>query len=505
MTNLDELYSLNPFDPRFQHAGYDGISTIEIEDGVTSLDQVGELFNLGRLSRLQYYERWHEWYNTNYRTLFRRIPSLTNGLTLIDLHEIIKINLFKMGSGYYQDTALAKRPITKSTYEPTQTWIDAHRFEVFLKLDKALDHWSVYGDGVLASYADGSVRSIDPRRYMEVKNPRDIDEVIGWVVWNLWRERPSGDNEPDTQAHRYNRIEVIWVSTDGTSTQADFEFDGNGLIGAMISGITESGITGIYRFGNKTGWYGDVADCVAHYMSGYSLLRRTINRFASPHLVMPQSSQSSTITGPDGKKQLVSRNPNVLQKSMEGRGLIWQVSPETTAQYGYLVYEPQIEAQLAALDFLGGQFHLASGVSPTITGLNLGRGESGEARKLTLGRAHQLVAEIRMAIERFLPLLFVAMGMPVEPGVEPAMACEVIWLDEPFNDVGESFVRVVEVFDREAADKNELRASAGMHELTEEQIEAMEQEAEAEMERTREIMEAQDDSSEGQSDSDGGI
>ena len=87
---------------------------MEVEDGVTALDQVGEGFNFNLLTRLHFYYRWEQWYKNQYNTLFRQAPSLVNGLTLVDLHDLVSLPVFPVTSKYYQDTILAKKPLVQS-------------------------------------------------------------------------------------------------------------------------------------------------------------------------------------------------------------------------------------------------------------------------------------------------------------------------------------------------------------------------------------------------------
>ena len=333
--------------------------------------------------------------------------------------------------------------------------------------------------------------------YIEVKNPEDVDEVNGHVLFFPWRERDEGDIQPDSVVQSMNRVTVVYVPADGESTRAVFEYTGtggdSGLIGRRLEGPDPSDCTGVFRFGNKVGWYNDIEGSVRAMIVEYTLLQRRVNRFSDPHVLLPQQSLNAQVTTRDGKKAAVADSPNLLKEIMDGKGQVWLLAGvQDGNNFGYLQGEAMIESSIQLLEWLGNWIHISSGVAPTTFGVGIGKGESGEARKMAMQRSSQLCSEVRNGIERIMPYVLLGMGCPLNPD-NPSEDVEVVWLDDPFADRGEAYPLVEAVYDRDEATGNELRHAAGMSPLTEEQQAQMQEKMEAEMTRTKELMEADPD------------
>ena len=446
-------------------------------DGVTSLDQVRDGFNL-RLPRIAAYERFKQWYKGDYRTLYSARNSLVNGLTLFAFEDLVKLPAFEVPSKFYQDSILARRPQLNTEYPDVEQQWKEHAYDIFKALDKAIEYWSYTGAGVLISKSDGTIQAIDPAEHIPVQDPQNKDRIIGHVLAYQWRERDEQDLLTDRQ-RQVNRVNVVRVTQPedmterATSEIQTYHLAGpNGIIGPAIGEKQTADVTGVFMFGNRRGWYHSCQDAAAAIMVRVTLLGRLLNRFSDPHLWLPPGTGGSNVTFEGGTtQQMATLNAANKAKLIEGTGALIEASTEGPGTgYGYIQGNPQAQEVLLILEWLANWIHLGSGVSPTSWGVNVGRNESGEARKQAALRSAQLISSTRQEIERLFPSMLVAAGITLPGDVPPNEVVSLSWADDPFGDAIDDIDQNIKLYEVGAIDINELREAAKRLPFTEEQM-----------------------------------
>ena len=108
--------------------------------------------------RLREELNWERWYKGQFDTLFPP-ASIDNGRSLLAWDDIIKINMPRVFSQFYEDAILSERPVVTGT-EAVIAWLAENGMQVWERIGRAVQQWSIFGLGVLVSYQDGTLRHI---------------------------------------------------------------------------------------------------------------------------------------------------------------------------------------------------------------------------------------------------------------------------------------------------------------------------------------------------------
>ena len=88
--------------------------------------------------------------------------SIDNGRSLLAWDDIIKINMPRVFSQFYEDAIMSERPVVTGT-EAVIAWLAENGMQVWERIGRAVQQWSIFGLGVLVSYQDGTLRHIGSR------------------------------------------------------------------------------------------------------------------------------------------------------------------------------------------------------------------------------------------------------------------------------------------------------------------------------------------------------
>ena len=100
------------------------------------------------------------------------------------------------------------------------------------------------------------------------------------------------------------------------------------------------------------------------------------------------------------------------QQLTEGRGTVIPIDPSDTSDYRYLTYNVDESAALGLTEFLQHIILRVTGVPASAMGIDMGAGESGEARAMGMIRGERRINDLRDQITNLIPDIFKAMGAP---------------------------------------------------------------------------------------------
>ena len=404
-----------------------------VPDNVVSLEQVGTGFVID-LPRVTEQVHFTEWYEQNYKNLFKGwgSPSVTNGLSLFDRRDLAEMPLFWDASRYYQDAINVEAPDFVTEDEAMNAWLDeelggetargsvgTRRLMLIKAIKRAVEHWSIMGRLVLASFDDGRLRAIKPFEHIAVKDIVDEDVTIGHILMYPWYDKRADTKQ--TQIIVNNKIRIVRFDNETRqSTVQDFEFGGGeqtGAIGAAVTDEEPSDITGIWDGGEDDGFYRQIARAAGMLMVRLTLSSKAYNRFSDPHLLAPQAafdSQQRTFQTPGDPAvdSMRSTTPSLAQQLTEGRGTVIPIDPSDTSDYRYLTYNVDESAALGLTEFLQHIILRVTGVPASAMGIDMGAGESGEARAMGMIRGERRINDLRDQITNLIPDIFKAMGAP---------------------------------------------------------------------------------------------
>ena len=474
----------------------DPTTLLGLGDGVTSLTQIRTGFTWS-LPRVHETNRWLRWYNNEFDSLWRSAPAnIINALEIMERRDLIRLPIFEISSKFYQDAILSNETAVDTEHEPLRDWLAENRVDIFRAIGKALEYWSITGRFILMTTDAGEVRPVWPANHVFIVDPADADKVIGHnLVYLAWSEESPNAQVPPKRTderpadrlivHRIREEQGV-LSTRDMYTYAGAE---SGVIGSPIEDatLTRSNLRAVYYAGNGQGFYGGLRDPALQACIRLTLLQRSLNRNADPHFFVPDSIGDAEIVrrrvfpttdvpDPDlPPPTTLGATPSLREQFLEGRGMLIQITPEDAGTWGYQTYDPQVQGQLDVIQWLFQTIYSISGVPPSAYGVNIGRGESGEARKAAMQRAAQLINEIRGEIQRIFGLVIRDMGAPIPPGQRPQEAVSIVWPESPFEDTATAIQTLLALEERGIVTPEEIRAGAHFPALTEQQQERIEQ------------------------------
>lgn len=380
------------------------------EDGIVDMHQIrtGFLWNLPRVNEQK---RYKDWYEGKFDSLFGA-PNLTNGRSLYNHQDIVRIQLFRDCSNFYRDVMRSSRPMVTADNTALQAWLDENRPTIQKALDRAVEHYTVMGRLIIMTTADGRIRPVRPYEHVSVKAPHDEEIVIGHNLVYTWRAfDPANVNQHQLKLH--NRCMVTrWSEEEGIDESTTYAFNGVS-IGAQLGPTKKGGVTGIYASTESEGFYDSIKDAAGMMMTRLTLANKGMNLTQAPKFFAPASSQPAV-------QEKISQNDatgqTFAEQVLDGRGMVILIDPQQGAGarglFGWNVFQFDNDASQSMVEYLANSIYVGSGVPPSAFGVHLGKGESGEARRAAMMRSAQQVKELRNEIEGIYPMMAKGLGAP---------------------------------------------------------------------------------------------
>ena len=355
---------------------------------LTSLAQIrtGTIWNWPRLA---FEERWQEYHDGDFRQLFAERETVDNGLAILDnRNEITVPNYFKTCADFYVDAMFTEVPGMVSSNEQRTAFMNSNRPAILREMEQAIRWRVIKGRGVLLVDSLG-VRAIDPSTYFPLTGKIETHSTLGHVIAYPYRSEIS---EQITQRLDNDRMRVVsFVPGLGVNEWVDYALSGLSIGAELARGTAD--VRGILTFGPGPvgSFFSDVTDLVRDLSIRRAIIRRILNRRGNPHLTAPETAANPLELNPKG---------SVLYKDAAGNG------------YEYLVYDAALPAQVEVAEKLQEQIYTGLALPPTAFGVDVTRGESGDARERLMFAALSRINRLRNQIEEVLPPLLDAMGAP---------------------------------------------------------------------------------------------
>lgn len=367
------------FDPtkQFLPAGQLLIPGKEYLFDYTSFDQLTTGWQMEYL-RYNTEMAWESLYNGNFQVMSQGVEAtIDNGLTVIDFSEAMWINWFWVASKFYQDAFTAERPTvtpqkSEEVFEP-----------IWRAIRRAVEWYSVKGRVVLIQKKDGTVTAVNPSFYYPIRAKWDAELTIAHALVYRW-------TEPQKQIiyeHRVpDRARIVKFDKKlGINTVENYVLEGT-VIGEKLS-EEESDIENIYVFGEgeRDTFYPALVPLVFELTIREAYESRLLNRHSSPIAIVPPN---AGLVGPDGNSRLDPKGNTVEYEADTG-----------TNKFGYLTWEGHLVDNREKIERLVRNIHLITGVPPVVFGIDIGKGESGQAREKLMFTAMSKVRSIRKEVE----------------------------------------------------------------------------------------------------------
>ena len=222
-------------------------------EGLRSIDQVGPGF-LWNFPRLREELNWERWYRGQFDTLFPP-ASIDNGRSLLAWDDIIKINMPRVFSQFYEDAIMSERPVVTGT-EAVIAWLAENGMQVWERIGRAVQQWSIFGNGILTSYQDNTLRHIGSPNYFRVGDWADDDLQVGHCIGYPYAELSGRDLLNPGQISPPNRLRWIrYMPSEGINDVTVYNFQGSapdgfgGVVQGIVEGTKPAGITHLATFG----------------------------------------------------------------------------------------------------------------------------------------------------------------------------------------------------------------------------------------------------------------
>ena len=423
-------------------------------EGLRSIDQIGPGFQWN-FPRLHEELNWERWYNGRFDTMFPP-ASIDNGRSLLAWDDIIKINMPRVFSKFYEDAIMSERPVVTGS-EADIAWLAENGMSIWERIGRAVEQWSIFGLGVLASYQDATLRHIGSPNYFRVGDFADDDLQVGHIIAYPHAElrpySPSWGNpgwiEPP------NRLRIIrYMPTENINDVTTYLFSGgapdgfNGVVGGILQPTRPAGITHLATFGYNDSWYADARDLMARLMLRLSLGDRELNRFLNRITLVPPGILADLRGRGDTRSdteilQAFTRLVNPTLSDDGESGTIGRVQEDLST-----------EENARQVELIGNLLMMTTGVPPSVQGTGIAPDASGTARDKAQDPAKARVSHLRRHLAAAIPLLIAGMGAP-------AGELTVGWPGIPFEDTTAKHAGLRADFTSGIASLEEVRPGLG--------------------------------------------
>ena len=355
---------------------------------------------------------WERWYKGQFDTLFPP-ASIDNGRSLLAWDDIIKINMPRVFSQFYEDAILSERPVVTGD-DTVIAWLAEYGMQVWERIGRAVQQWSIFGLGVMVSYQDGTLRHIGSPNYFRVGDFVDDDLQVGHVIAYPYAELSASQSNNPGALRPPNRLRIIrYMPTENINDVTTYGFQGSAPdgYGGTVQGIMEptrpAGITHLATFGYNDSWYADAKDLMARLMLRLSLGDRELNRFLNRITLVPQGILS------DLKGRGDTRSPTEVYQ-----GFTMLVNPtlaldqNENGEIGRVQEDLSTEETARMVELIGNLLMMTTGVPPSVQGTGISPDASGTARDKAQDPAKARVSHLRRHLALAIPLLIAGMGAP---------------------------------------------------------------------------------------------
>ena len=131
-------------------------------------------------------------------------------------------------------------------------WLAENGMQVWERIGRAVQQWSVLGLGVLVSYQDGTLRHIGSSNYFRVGAFDDDDLQVGHGIGYPYRELSTSElNNPGAinPPNRLRWIRYMPSNSENINDVTTYSFQGSapdgfgGVVGNIVEGTQQAGIT----------------------------------------------------------------------------------------------------------------------------------------------------------------------------------------------------------------------------------------------------------------------
>ena len=421
-------------------------------EGLRSIDQIGPGF-LWNFPRLRDELNWERWYNGQFDSLFPP-ATIDNGRSLLAWDDIIKINMPRVFSKFYEDAILSERPVVTGS-EAVIAWLAENGMQVWERIGRAVQQWSIFGLGVLTSYADGTLRHIGSPNYFRVGDFVDDDLQVGHVIAYPYAElsgtalnNPGAVNPP-------NRLRIIrYMPSENINDVTTYAFSGGapdgygGVVQGVVTPVASAGVTHLSTFGYNDSWYADARDLMARLMLRLSLGESELNNFLNRIQVVPPGiladlrARGDTRSDSEIYRAFTRLVKPVLSDDGES-GTIGRVQEDLST-----------EESARQVELIGNLLMMTTGVPPSVQGTGIAPDASGTARDKAQDPAKARVSHLRRHLAVAIPLLIAGQGAP-------AGEITVGWPGVPFEDTKDKHAGLRADFASGIASLEEVRPGLG--------------------------------------------
>ena len=308
----------------------------------------------------------------DFRLLFARTPSPTNGLDAIDVPDIVKLPYPAAIVSSAVDMVHSDVPGLQSDNATIATWLRQNGAALTIELEKATRELAITGYGVLLA-RDGQLVSVDATAWQPVVDAADASIPLGSVLAFVYRSDAADHNKlPD-------RLRVVRVPREGVARVATYEYT-PGKIGRAIAGLQDAPtVAGLWTIGNGVSFIDGIEDTLFELCIRYTSIARAASMHTNPSMQGPADSPLAS------GNHKYSPKGNYLPRSDPADG------------YSMLTWDPKLDAQFGQIDRLTRQLALLSG--STLALHISGPEASGASRQVLMTSAASKANRIRRQIE----------------------------------------------------------------------------------------------------------
>ena len=421
-------------------------------EGLRSIDQIQPGF-LWNFPRLREELNWERWYKGQFDTLFPP-ASIDNGRSLLAWDDIIKINMPRVFSKFYEDAILSERPVVTGS-EPVIAWLAENGMQVWERIGRAVWQWSIFGLGVMTSYQDGTLRYIGSPNYFRVGDFVDDDLQVGHVIAYPYAELSVSQANNPGAIRPPNRLRIIrYMPTANINDVTVYAFQGSapdgygGVVGNIVEATRPAGITHLATFGYNDSWYADAKDLMARLMLRLSLGDRELNRFLNRITLVPPGILSDLKGRGDTRTdtEVYQAFTSLVNPSLSDDG--------ESGTIGRVQEDLSTEETARMVELIGNLLMMTTGVPPSVQGTGISPDASGTARDKAQDPAKARVSHLRRHLAVAIPLLIAGMGAP-------AGEITVGWPGVPFEDTTAKHAGLRADFTSGIASLEEVRPGLG--------------------------------------------
>ena len=354
----------------------------------TSFAQIGPNKRLDYTPRMLDEQEWQRLYDGNFGNLMRApTKTVENGTTFLAKVFPEAVNWFAWSTDFYVDALLTRRPgITGD--ERVAAYLREYgdyfweQFEEAARFDGIMDRF------IIRINLDSSYEAVNPSNVFIIYSPTNARLVQGYVFAYPYYEFIN-DVAPPPSGLLPNRVVLEYFAKDDENITLNerliCEYS-EGQIGALIS--SEPGeIAEVLLIGDgKRSYYPSLSNLVRSL-----IIRETINSY-----ILNVHGEPKEIRPPEAKPPQTDADGNILPS--DDRAIVVS-DPNGRQMYGFLEFSGNLTAADEKIARLHNEIHRVTGIPPSISGIDYGKGESGVAREHLLYAAQTRLASKRLKAE----------------------------------------------------------------------------------------------------------